>query len=165
MTDETPVRIKKSIADATVLELHNFAVIDMGLDGIKINDKRETIIAKLAQAGYGLSTITVPNPAAAVVLKESGAPAMNRRVAKDGTTEVRIILHRTDKAGGSRPVPVGVNGKIMLIPRGESVWVPEAYVEVLQNAIEFQYPPYDGETDFLGGLKDPEQVPAYPFSS
>jgi hypothetical protein len=43
--------------------------------------------------------------------------------------------------------------------------VPEAYVEVLENAVEFQYPPYDGESDFLGGLKEPERVSAYPFSS
>jgi hypothetical protein len=165
MTEGTPARIKKPITEATVGELRDFAIIDMGLDDVKPGDKRETIIAKLAQAGYNIPTITVPNPVASVTLKEPDQRGGQRRTNPvTGVEEVRIMLHRTDKAGGLRPVPVGVNGKIMLIPRGEAVWVPEAYVDVLQNAVELQYPPYDSDGDFLGGLKPPEEVPAYPFS-
>jgi hypothetical protein len=166
MTEGTPARIKKPITEATVGELRDFAIIDMGLDDVKPGDKRETIIAKLAQAGYNIPTITIANPEAVIAPKEASAIGGQRRPGKNpgDPDDIRIMLHKTDKAGGSRPVPVGVNGRIMLIPRGEQVWVPEPYVQVLKNAVELQYPPYDSDGDFLGGLKEPEEVPAYPFS-
>ena len=50
-------------------------------------------------------------------------------VPPDHLGDVRIILE-----GDGEPVPVGVNGRIILIPRGEPVWVPEAYLSVLDNA-------------------------------
>jgi len=75
--------------------------------------------------------------------------------------KLRIIVARSNEAGGDEPVKCGVNGKAMLIPRGEPVDVPAPYVEVLENAIAFHYE----QRDLGGGLTElvRREVPLYPF--
>jgi hypothetical protein len=73
--------------------------------------------------------------------------------------KVKILIARTEDAGGDEPVPVGVNGPIMLVPRGEPVEIPYAYYEVLKNAVKDIYDPLPD-----GGMNPvPRKVPAYPF--
>ena len=72
---------------------------------------------------------------------------------------MRIHVNITEEAGGNEPVPVSVNGKVMLIPRGKDVDVPAEYVEVLQHAISHKYDPLPD-----GGMNPvPREVPLYPF--
>lgn len=163
MSEETPKSIKKSISEATAAELREFAKISLGLDGISDTDGIPAVIGKMAAAGYNLPTITIQNPDLVVTPRDEDSPSGARREV-NGRTEIRIQIHKSEKAGGSRDVPVGVNGKMFMIPRGKPVWVPEAYVEALKNAVELHYPPYDESTDRFGGLKEPEMVQSYAFS-
>ena len=70
-------------------------------------------------------------------------------VPPDHLGDVHIILE-----GDGEPLPVGVNGRILLIPRGEPVWVPEAFVGVLDNAVHSKL---DKHNDLIGGM------PLYPY--
>lgn len=80
----------------------------------------------------------------------------------------RVVIQKMDPMvypGGDEPVPVGVNGTAMLIPRGEPVTIPVEYAEVLENAEKFVYSEYDPSSDFgRGGLREPQIVKEYPFS-
>ena len=72
---------------------------------------------------------------------------------------MRVVLGVTEEAGGADPVQCGVNGKVMLIPRGIECDIPEAYFEVLQHAITYKYNALkDGGIDPM-----PRKVPLYPF--
>ena len=71
---------------------------------------------------------------------------------------VRLILSEQSGAGGDRPVPVGVNGKIMLIPRGEEVEIPRSYFEVLKAA-QTQITNQESEH----GILKTRDVSSYPF--
>jgi len=71
---------------------------------------------------------------------------------------VRLIVQIVDEPGGDEHVPVGVNGKVMLIPRGKEVDVPHRYFEALSHAIRHVY---DALRD--GGINPvPRKVSAYP---
>lgn len=54
-----------------------------------------------------------------------------------------------------QPVPLGLNGKIIRIRRGERVEIPEAFLAVLQNAVRQEKDPESGELI---------ETPAYPYS-
>ena len=162
MTD-APKFTRMPIADASVDDLRYFAGTHLGLDGITEKDTKQSLLAKMSAAGYGLSTIMMPNPDAVVAAQEDEQSGRSRRQV-NGQDEVRIRINKSDGAGGSRNVLVGVNGRITSIPRGKPEWVSAACVEVLENAVELQYPVYDADGNFLGGLKEPEAVPTYPFS-
>ena len=73
--------------------------------------------------------------------------------------KVKLIIHTTTEAGGKDPVPIGVNGRVMLVPRGKEVEIPHAYFEVLKNAKRFDYEP--GPEGY--GLQPPTEVQMYSF--
>jgi len=52
------------------------------------------------------------------------------------------IVIQTDSRD-KQPVQVGVNGKMFVIKRGEKVVVPASVVEVLNNAVRYEYDPSD----------------------
>ena len=162
MTD-APKFTRMPIADASVDDLRYFAGTHLGLDGITEKDTKQSLLAKMSAAGYGLPTIMMPNPDAVIPVQDSGQSGRRTRQ-MNGREEVEIRISKSEGAGGSRNVLVGVNGKQNYIPRGVNTWVETAYVEVLENAVELQYPVYDADGNFLGGLKEPEAVPTYPFS-
>jgi hypothetical protein len=74
--------------------------------------------------------------------------------------KVRINIGIQEEAGGNEPVAVGVNGKIMLIPRGKDVDIPEPYLEALEHAVTFKY---DSLPDGMGINPVPREVQLYPF--
>ncbi len=154
-------RIEIDKATAEQLRAFGDQVLGLELGG---RENRQTMIGKMAEVGYGLEFISLP-PSAPV---PSGGPRQNGafsvRPNIKGGNEVRIIIHTQDVPGGDRPVQVGVNGKLMLIPRGREVWVPEAYVEVLDHAEENIYSEYSPNDGGLGGLKAPRVFKSYPFS-
>lgn len=91
-----------------------------------------------------------------VVFNQDNAPAPGHS---------RIIILRDPTPGHKNsPVPVIVNGRILLIPRGIPVDVPTPYVEVLNNAKGQQYRQTDGPAgnNPMGIFKE-EEVFSYPF--
>lgn len=152
------------IADATEAQLRVFAETVLGMS-IHPNAKRETVIAKVIAAHQG-DTITVEADDAAPQAAQVQAPApilAGKAEADETDTSgdglVRILIETRDEPGGDKPIPVSVNGRAMLIPRGKEVDVPRKYVEVLTKAVRHVYDPIDG-----GGISTtPRNVPAYPF--
>lgn len=83
------------------------------------------------------------HPASETETKQA-APAKEKRF------EIIIQTDGKDK----QPVPVGVNGKMWAIQRGKNVVVPQSVIEVLRNAVRYEYDPKDmSRTEVL----------AYPF--
>lgn len=151
------------LAEATADELRTFGHVFLGLE-IKGNESRNVMLGKLSEAGYTLPFIQLTDP-----VVPTGATTMDGprsiRTRPDGVREARIVVHVQDRPGGDQPVPVGVNGRHMLIPRGEPVFVPEPYIEALDHAEEYVYDEYDPDLDGgLGGLSQRRTVKSYPFS-
>ncbi len=154
------------VEDATADQLRTFASQVLGIE-IGGRENKPTMIGKMAEVGYAMSFINLPPSAPAPSGGPSQRGAFNTRVSdkvgEDGNLvkEIRIILHTKDEPGGDRAVPVSVNGKSMLIPRGTEEWVPEHFVEALDHAEEDIYDEY---SEGLGGLKKPRTVKSYPYS-
>ena len=147
-----------NIAEANHAELLKFARDTLGLN-LPPNTKRETLLAKIG-AAWNKDYITAPETPEAEA-PQVGPQPQPQTADQDGPGKgmVRINIHITEEAGGNEPVTVGVNGKVMLIPRGKDVDIPESYFEVLQHAISHKYDPLPD-----GGMNpDPREVPLYPF--
>ncbi len=157
MTD----RIK--IADATPAQLREFGTNTLGLE-LHGRETAAMMTAKFAEVGYNVDDFAPQAPTVVPSGGPNGDVAFNTRIRADGVKEILINIHIQDKAGGDKPVPVGVNGKIMLIERGTPSWVPESYVEALDHAEEDVYDEYQGGTGNLGGLNKARKVLSYPFS-
>lgn len=153
------------IADATSQQLRLFALNTLGIT-ISPSAKETTVRARV-EAAWDKPDIPI-----GVVAPVDGESPQDLKAASDAVPQavtdeqqppapgmVRLILGLTEDAGGDRPVEVGVNGKIMLIPRGEEVDIPESYFEVLEHAVTHKY---DSLPD--GGMNPiPRKVPLYPF--
>jgi|GEM_PF-1396058 len=77
-------------------------------------------------------------------------PEANTAEPAEKKFEIIIATHDQDK----QPVQVGVNGKTHVIQRGKKVVVPGSVVEILQNAVQYQYDPNTMERT---------EVLSYPF--
>lgn len=145
------------IKEATETQLRDFGRDTLGLN-LPPNAKIETLRAKIT-AAWNKDYILVPGEETESK-QEGDAPhpvTDDQMPPKKGLVKIHIQL--TEDPGGDEPVPVGVNGKVMLIPRGKDVEVPHAYFEVLSNAIAHKYDPMPG-----GGINPvPRAVPLYPF--
>ncbi len=153
------------IDEANEGQLRTFGTYVLGIS-IKASAGIDTIRARIAEA-WAKDWIAVeddkaPADALAVdtqhpvpVTAEQDKPAMD----KDGETRlVRIHINVTEEVGGERPVQVGCNGKIMLIPRGKDVDIPERFYHILTHAIAYKYDPLPE-----GGINPvPRKVPLYP---
>jgi len=148
---------KISIAEATQAQFREFANNSLGLN-LPPNTKDETVVAKIT-AAWGKDYIMVSKEED--IQKHAGAaprPVTDVQASPEDD-KVRIVISITEDPGGNEPVPVSVNGKAMLIPRGKEVDIPLSYFEVLNNAIAYKY-----ESLGDGGLNPiPREVPAYPF--
>lgn len=147
------------IGEATEDQLRLFAINTLGID-IKAVAKIETVRARVV-AAWDKPDITVDEP------KSEPAEASSKVAPKPVTDEqqapeknmVRLILLVTEEAGGADDVQVGVNGKIMLVPRGKPVEIPEPYFESLAHAVTHKY---DALKD--GGMDPiPRKVQLYPY--
>lgn len=154
-------RITVKLAEASTAQIREYATISMGLE-IHGNAGKNAILAKMQEAGFDRDEIQVwpSHDQKAEKAKQSTAELAHED--ETGRKFYRVLIAEQDKPGGAEPVAVSVNGKAMFIPRGEPVNVPAEYFEVLQNAVEFIYPEFDGSD--LGGLKAPRKVQSYPFS-
>lgn len=145
------------IGEASQAQLRAFAEAYLGMS-FPPNAKTETVRSKI-RAAWTKGEILVEVPEEAAEPAPGAPPPAPPGHRAPDPHKVRIILQRTDEPGGDEPVPVGVNGRVMLIPRGEEVEIPMAYYEALKNAITYRY-----ESLRDGGLNPvPRKVPMYPF--
>ena len=75
---------------------------------------------------------------------------------------VVIRIQSQNEPGGEQPVPVGVNGSVMLIPRDQDARIPRSYYEVLKNAVVDRYEPEIVNGLMVGMKSEPRRIPAYP---
>ncbi len=158
---------KLPITEADEGQLRQFATMVLGIS-IKASAGIDTIRARVAEA-WQKDWIAVDDEAApdgaAVnsqhphpVTDEQHKPGFDPTDKENQTRLVRIHINVTEDVGGDRPVQVGVNGKIMLIPRGKDVDIPERFYHVLTHAISYKYDPLPD-----GGINPkPRKVPLYP---
>lgn len=145
---------RKSAKDATPEEVRQYARFN-GLE-IDAGAQKQTVLDKMKLAGFNVEEITVfetQKPQAS----DGGSGTFKNA---DGKDCYMIFIPEEDKPGGQEPVPVGVNGSVMLIPRGKDVPVPVEFVLALRNAVMDIYDPV---TEGYGGIRKPRHVPAYPF--
>ncbi len=146
------------ITEATDEQLREFANLTLGLS-MPANTLRETVISKLSQA-WDKTFIFESDPVLPQANAQEGddpAPVTEDQELPE-VKKVRIFINETEESGGREAVPVGCNGKVMLIPRGKNVDIPEPYYLILQNAITHKFDPLpDGGID-----PNPRTVPLYP---
>ncbi len=144
------------IADATVDQLLHFATTTLGLDIHHSVKKRETILSKISAASDVIEiTVTDEVPAAAGPDPQpelSHIPAHER-------PPVIVKIAISDAADGEEAVPLSLNGKAMLVPRGRWCQIPYTYYAgPLAHAVEDRY-----ESLADGGMRiKPRQVPRFP---
>ena len=151
--------IKIAVAMATEDQLRWFATNQLNLE-VSPKDNAAKLKVAIARA-WDDTDITVP---ADIGGKSAPAPAARKvdvaaLVPKDSHRDpkVTILVNRQEGPGGDRPVEVGVNGTLILIPRGEPVTVAYRYYEALKNAVQTIY---DQGADGEISARD---VHAYPF--
>lgn len=148
---------KIPLKEASEAELRAFAQAHLGME-FDASARLASIRAQVATA-WGKDEIVLALSDTADDLTPAGVAPARVGAAPVPSGAVRIIIQRSDEVGGDEAVPVGVNGRVMLIPRGEPVTIPLAYFEVLQNAVTHRY-----ESLRDGGLNPvPRAVPMYPF--
>ena len=138
------------IHDASATQLAEFATKNLGLD-VNFRMGAAAIRAALSTAGYDETFITVEEPEAAPApVSATADPAKPRKY-------VEVLIAAEDKPGGSDPVPVGLNGRVMWIERAKPQRIPLDYYRVLMDAKKKVYDPNPA-----GGLMPPREVPTYP---
>ena len=144
------------IAEASEAQLLYFATTVLGLDIHPAVRKRETILSKISTASDA-TEITVPDEdpvaAAPVPQPETGhVPAHER-------PPVIVKIAITEAVDGEEAVPLSLNGKAMLVPRGRWCEIPYPYYAgPLLHAVEDRY-----EALPDGGMSTtPRKVSRYP---
>lgn len=160
-----PITVKWD--DATLTELKMFAAQVLGMMSMP-NIGESTIRAKI-RAAYQGDTLTImvqdavapddaPQSAPLAPPKPSTGKALRGSTAEHDP-KVMITIAEMEGAGGKRAVPVGVNGVIMLVPRGKPVDIPYRYYMALTCAVKTIH-----EQDELTQDIIETHVPAYPMS-
>lgn len=96
------------------------------------------------------------NKIASIVFDNTNAPAPGH---------ARVLVHRDMTPGHKNgPVQVGVNGRLVHIPRGIEVDIPIPYVEALKNSKSLQIRQVEsgGQGSPMGTYRD-EEISYYPF--
>ena len=152
--------------EATIDELTKFAASVLGIS-VSPRIGEETLRAKIRQA-YPGDTITImvldgdddgaPSDAPAPPSEAPSDRKALRGTSASGDPKVKITIAEVEGAGGKRAIPVGVNGVVMLVPRGKPVDIPFRYYEDLLHAIKTVH-----EQDEASGEIISSEVPSYPM--
>lgn len=158
MTDENQLPTQKAraipIAEATLAQLREFAQTHLGIElPPTANTAQARSQVRQAWAKDEIYVLDEPE-------SEQAKKPTARLGKQTGEGKVRLMINRTEEPGGDEPVPIGVNGRIMLVPRGEEVEIPRPYFLVLRNAIKHVYDMHPNGKELL---EKPREVPMYPF--
>lgn len=148
---------KVDITEATHEQLLEFGRNTLGLS-LQPNTGLDKLRAKIMEAS-DKPYITIAEAAPEAPQAGNEPVPVTAGQAPPGRNMVRINVAITEEAGGKDPVPVGVNGRIMVIPRGKDVDIPEEYYEALSHAIAYKY---DANEDGSGLNPEPRKVHLYP---
>ena len=149
------------IEKASKHQLVFFATMIMGLE-IPDNATKETIIGAVYAAGWPNEHIVEYQTGGEEITTQTIESSDGYVFEFNGRQMASIIIHNSDKPGGERPVQCGVNGKVVLLKRGEPIGVPLEYVETLNNAEELIYE--QDASNPTGGIRLARAVKSYPFS-
>lgn len=77
------------------------------------------------------------------------APAQQRLEGGIGDNDptIRVTVSSTSMPGGKHPVPVGVNGRVVVIQRDKSVDLPMRYYYALENAVAAEVSQVEGTNE------------------
>lgn len=143
------------LAEASKAQMRHFAETHLGI-AIHPNANEETVRAKVA-AAWNRDEIEVPDEPAPAPQEGSAPRPVTAAQKPPEKGKVRVLIAKTEEPGGEDDVPISVNGRAMLVPRGREVEIPAHYFEVLRNAVRTVY---DSLPD--GGMV-PREVPRYAF--
>lgn len=168
--------MKISFSDASDAQLLDYARNVLNID-VDRRSSRNSITAKIrAVAGEDADGFDVPDanilpghePAqrqaearpTARSARELGSHGMNSGPMQGNPDydHFDVTVAITHEQGGDRNIPVGVNGSMMLVPRGKMVPLAAPFLEVLRNAVRSEYHP-DADGDAIE-----QKVPAYPIT-
>jgi hypothetical protein len=144
---------KIAIADASAKQLADYAETVLGIEGVDYRLGKAKIEEKMRATMYDKDYIEVPDEEAPIQRIDPTVIPGARRMAT-------IFIHNQDKAGGTEPVPVAVNGRQLFIPRNQEATIPWEYYHALGNAKHFVY--QQGPNGEL--IYPPSEVHEYPFS-
>lgn len=169
-----------AIAEATDQQLRAYALMFLQLD-INKQASTETIIAKIKEAQtHENITIVIEDDG-----EQDGAPppshdeqgkpyitqpltpaADGRLFDNDSSKDPRITINIFEGTGkfGKRPIPVGVNGRTMLLPRNKDINIPYRYYLALKDAVQTEVHDEANERDATQIDRTSSDVPSYPFS-
>lgn len=155
---------KIPLAEATAEQLLNFGTRFLGLP-FDVHTTVKAMRAQIQQAGHDTVLAIEPAPAAPTRDMTDKARIMTPEAADiRGTEKVRIRIFSQKEDGGDQPIPVGVNGSVMLLPRDQDIEIPRPFYEVLKNAVEEKYDPVkDANGNMVGVAAKPRLVPSYQF--
>lgn len=145
--------------DAGAAELRAYAETQLGIT-FGGAESKVNMRAKILEAKPDLVEIPALEKAAGPTQQGDAPKPVTASQPPPAPEKVRIIINRTEDPGGDEHVPVSVNGRAMLIPRGETVEIPLPYFQVLQNAVRHVYDPLP---DGKGINPKPREVPMYPY--
>lgn len=164
-------------AEATNQQLKAYASTHLGLTDIPNNAPRvkvEQAIASVSEGGVLPEHIMVEadpiapaaqsEPASAAVLKEHRD--MVRSWSLDPTDRESphpshvVVTINAEQNGSNHPVPVGVNGAVMAVPRGKPSRIPWPYYVALVNASQTAFT-YNKATQEY----DTSENSSYPFNA
>ncbi|MDE4189669.1 hypothetical protein [Phaeobacter gallaeciensis] len=160
-----------AVSKANLTQLTQFAELMMGLE-VPEGAKKDDIKVLIETAGWTKDTIPTLKKSSEIpaVSDSNGKPRPREFMHEFGGKErkcVAIVIPEQEKPGGAEPVPVSCNGVQLYIPRNEPHAIPVEYVEILENAEKFVYPPIMPDTsmqEMETGLREPRVVKEYPFS-
>ncbi len=147
-----------ALRDADLEELFYFANTVLQLN-VPRTTKEDNLRGKIMMAHEGDITVPVDMSASAPAEVRSTTTSPLKQGSSKGVPKVMLNIAVAEGDGGDRPVPVGVNGSIMLVPRGKDVEVPWPYYLALKAAVKTIH-----AQDTNTGDMESHDTPSYPFS-
>jgi len=157
--------VEVSVADLTREQLHYLLNVTYQIPDIAADESMDALHAHLLRITGPISKIKAPDLSGDIpVSAESYTPApppfaKSTKQTSRNDPKVTINISLQPEQGGDRPVEVGVNGSMMMLPRGEDIDVPLRYVIALKNAKTTQYSRNPQTGDLTAG-----DVQLHPFN-
>lgn len=144
------------IASASAEQLRDFATLTLGID-VHPNSNAAAIRGKMG-AAWDKDYIDIEESDAPAAVVRTTPPDEIPETGKRDAQLVELLIPVQEEAGGKDNVPLSVNGRVMLVPRGKPVKIRRPYFEVLARAVRVVYD-QDREGNML-----PRFVPQYPYT-